>query len=71
MQEGDHVVKGQLLATLHTEVLEAKLLQAQAQLLTNQKMLAKLEEGSRIEDINKAKAEYNTATASTKSAIDC
>lgn len=70
VQEGEHVIKGQLLATLHTKLLEAQLLQAQAQLLTNQKMLAKLEAGSRIEDINKAKAEYNAATARTKSAID-
>jgi HlyD family secretion protein len=70
VQEGDHVIKGQLLAKLHTEVLEAQLLQAQAQLLTNQKMLAKLDAGSRIEEINKARAEYNAASSRTKSAID-
>ncbi len=70
VQEGDHVTKGQLLATLHTDVLEAQLLQAQAQLLTNQQMLAKLEAGNRKEEINKARAEYNAAKARTKSAID-
>lgn len=70
VQEGEYVIKGQLLATLHTEVFEAQLLRAQAQLFTNQKMLAKLEAGSRIEEINKAKAGYNAATARTKSAID-
>jgi HlyD family secretion protein len=70
VQEGDHVIKGQLLAKLHTEVLEAQLLQAQAQLLTYQKMLAKLDAGSRIEEINKARAEYNAVSSRTKSAID-
>jgi HlyD family secretion protein len=45
VQEGDHVIKGQLLATLHTEVLEAQLLQAQAQLFTNQKRRNKQSKG--------------------------
>tara|TARA_R110001606_G_scaffold399222_1_gene582312 strand:- start:40315 stop:41346 length:1032 start_codon:yes stop_codon:yes gene_type:complete len=70
VQEGDHVIKGQLLATLHTQVLEAQLLQAQAQLLTNQQMLAKLEAGNRIEEINKARAEFNAAKARAKGAVD-
>jgi HlyD family secretion protein len=70
VQEGDHVSKGQLLATLHTQVLVAQQLQAQAQLKTNQQMLAKLEAGSRIEEINKAKAEFNAAKARTKGAVD-
>jgi len=70
VQEGDHVTKGQLLATLHTKVLEAQLLQAQAQLVTNQQSLAKLEAGNRIEEINKARAEYVAAKTRTKSAFD-
>ncbi|RLA00193.1 MAG: hemolysin D [Gammaproteobacteria bacterium] len=70
VQEGDHVKKGQLLATLHTEILDAQLLQAQAQLLTSQQTLSKLEAGNRKEEINKAQAEFNAANARKKAAID-
>jgi len=70
VQEGDHVNKGQLLATLHTQVLEAQKLQAEAQLLTNQQMLIKLEAGNRKEEIDKVKAEFNAAQARAKGAVD-
>jgi HlyD family secretion protein len=70
VQEGDHVKKGQLLATLHTQLLDAQLLQIQAQLESSQQTLAKLKAGYRIEDINKAKAEYSAAKAETKAALD-
>ncbi|RKZ91799.1 MAG: hemolysin D [Gammaproteobacteria bacterium] len=70
VQEGDHVKKGQLLATLHTKTLEAQLLQVQAQLQANLQTLAKLEAGSRKEEINKAKAEFAAASARKKAAID-
>lgn len=70
VQEGDHVSKGQLLATLHTQVLVAQQLQAQAQLQTNQQRLAKLEAGNRKEEIDKARAEFNAAKARTKGAVD-
>jgi HlyD family secretion protein len=70
VQEGDHVKKGQLLATLHTAVLEAQLLQAQDQLLINQHTVAKLEAGNRKEEIQKARAEFNAATARKKAVTD-
>ncbi len=70
VQEGDHVKQGQLLATLHTELLEAELLQVQAQLITSQQTLAKLEAGYRKEEINKARAVYNAAKAKKKAASD-
>lgn len=62
VQEGDHVKKGQLLATIHTEILETQLLQSQAQLLTSQQTLSKLEAGNRKEEINKARAEFNASS---------
>ncbi len=68
VQEGDHVKKGQLLARLHTEVLEAKLAEARAQLEAQQQTVAKLEAGSRKEEISKARAELNAARARAKSA---
>jgi HlyD family secretion protein len=70
VQEGDHVSKGQLLATLHTQVLVAQQLQAQAKLQINQKMLGKLEAGNRKEEIDKAKAEFSAAKARAKSVVD-
>jgi len=70
VQEGDHVKKGQLLATLHTELLESELLQAQSKLLASQQILKKLEAGYRKEEIDKAKAQYRAAKAKEKAAID-
>jgi len=70
VQEGDHVKKGQLLGSLHAEVIEAQLMQAQAQLQISEQTLAELKAGSRKEDINKARAEYKAARARTKAAID-
>jgi len=70
VQEGDHVKKGQLLATLHSEILEAQLMQAEAQLKSSELMLAELEAGSRKEEINKAKAEYRAAKSHETAAKD-
>lgn len=70
VEEGDHVQKGQILAHLHTEVFEAQLRQAKAQMQSYQETLNKLEAGSRKEEINKARAELKAAQAHTKSALD-
>jgi HlyD family secretion protein len=70
VEEGDHVKKGQLLATLHKEILETQLMQAQAELETRRQTLAKLEAGSRKEEINKARAEYSAAKIRHKSLLD-
>ncbi len=68
VQEGDRVKKGQLLARLHTEVLEAQLSEAQAQWQAQRQTLAKLEAGSRKEEISKARAELAAAKARASSA---
>lgn len=69
VQEGDHVSKGQLLATLHKETFEAQVSQAKAELEANQQLLNKLLAGSRQEDINKARAQLNAAKARTEAAV--
>lgn len=68
VQEGEHVKKGQLLARLHTDVLDALLAGAQAQMEAQQQTVAKLESGSRKEEVNQAKAELKAARARTKAA---
>ncbi len=68
VQEGDRVKKGQLLARLHTEVLEAQLTEARAQLEAQQQTLGKLEAGSRKQEISKARAELEAARARASSA---
>lgn len=70
VEEGDRVKKGQLLASLHTELLEAQLAEAQAKLLAQQQTLAKLKAGSRKEEIAKARAEAAAAKAEAKMARD-
>lgn len=69
VQEGDHVSKGQLLATLHKDTFKAEIAQAEAELDANQQLLNKLLAGSRQEDINKAKAQLNAARARTEAAV--
>ena len=66
VEEGEKVKKGQLLAILHSEILKAQQKEAQAQLDAQQQMLAKLLAGSRIEEIDKVKAELNAVLARSK-----
>jgi len=68
VQEGDRVLKGQLLARLHTELLEAQLSEAEANLLAQQQVVAKLEAGSRPQEILKGEAELEAAHARAISA---
>ena len=68
VQEGDRVKKGQLLARLHTEILRARLAEAQAQWEAQRQNLNKLQAGSRKEEISKARAELNAAKARATSA---
>ncbi|NOZ53834.1 MAG: HlyD family efflux transporter periplasmic adaptor subunit [Gammaproteobacteria bacterium] len=70
VEEGDSVSQGQLLAHLHTEVLDAQLAEAQAALVVQQQLLRKLEAGSRPEEIHKGEAELTAAHARAKSAQD-
>lgn len=67
VQEGDRVTRGQLLGRLQTELLEAQLAEAQANLAAQEQVVAKLEAGSRPEEIRKGQAELNAALAKAKS----
>jgi len=70
VQEGDRVSKGQLLARLHTELLEAQLTEAGAAVEAQRQVVARLEAGSRPEEIHKAEAELQAAEAQAKAARD-
>ncbi|MCF6338233.1 MAG: efflux RND transporter periplasmic adaptor subunit [Gammaproteobacteria bacterium] len=70
VQEGDRVSKGQLLARLHTELLEAQLAEAEAAMEVQRQVLIKLETGSRSEEVHKAEAELQAAEAQAKAAYD-
>jgi len=68
VQEGDRVTQGQLLARLHSQLLEAQLAEAEAGLHVQQQTLAKLVAGNRPEEIRKGEAELSAAGAKAKSA---
>jgi HlyD family secretion protein len=63
VQEGDQVLKGQLLATLHRERLQAAATAAEAQVAARTAMLARLETGSRPEEVRQARASVAAARA--------
>ncbi len=70
VQEGDRVSKGQLLARLHTELPQAMLDEARAAVQAQRQVVARLEAGSRPEEIRKAEAELQAAEAKAKAAHD-
>ena len=70
VQEGDRVTKGQLLARLHTTVLAAQLARAEAQREAQRQVVARLEAGSRPEEIDKGRAELEAARAMAQAAAD-
>ncbi|HEB82754.1 MAG TPA: biotin/lipoyl-binding protein, partial [Gammaproteobacteria bacterium] len=70
VEEGDRVAKGQLLARVHTELLEAQLEEARAMLQAQQQTVARLKAGSRKEEIARARAEYAAAKHEAKMARD-
>lgn len=63
VEEGDHIERGQLLATLELERFELAVQRAQARLETQQQVVAGLEAGSRPEEIAKARADFAAAQA--------
>lgn len=63
VQEGDRVRKGQMLARLHRERLEASVAVATANVASHKAALARLETGSRPEEIRQARADVNAARA--------
>lgn len=70
VQEGDRVNEGQLLARLHTALLEAQLAQARAELSAQRQEVAKLEAGSRPQEIDRARAQLKAAKARARAAED-
>lgn len=63
VEEGDRIKTGQLLAKLDTTRLELIVRRAEAQLETQQQVVARLEAGSRPEEIRKAEADVLAADA--------
>jgi HlyD family secretion protein len=61
VREGEPVKKGQLLATLDTVRLEGSVDLQQAQLASQRQVVARLEAGSRPEEISKAQADVEAA----------
>jgi ABC-type multidrug transport system ATPase subunit len=70
VQEGDKVKQGQILARLKTARLQASLDAAEAGVAAQQQVLARLESGSRPEEIRKARAETDAAKATAKAVRD-
>jgi len=60
-REGDPVKKGQLLAALDTTRLQSNVTLQQAQLSSQQQVVARMEAGSRPEEISKAQADVEAA----------
>ncbi len=69
VEEGEYVKKGQLLAALHNEILQAQVSEAEAQLEAQRQTVNKLKAGARKEEINKVRAEWGAAKAQSKVAL--
>ena len=61
VREGDRVTAGQVLARLDTLVTTARLLQARAQVDAAKASLLEMEHGTRIEELEQARAELESA----------
>jgi HlyD family secretion protein len=67
-EEGDVVEKGQLLGTVQTERFQASADRAEAQVASQRQVVARLETGSRPQEIQKASADVAAAQARAKDA---
>ena len=63
VQEGDRVHKGQLMAILHRERMQAEYAAAEAKVASQKAVVARLETGSRPEEIRQARADVAAAKA--------
>jgi HlyD family secretion protein len=70
VQEGDKVTRDQVMARLHRARLQASRDEAQAMVAAQEQTLARLEAGSRPEEIAKARADVAAATAQAQAARD-
>lgn len=65
---GDNVYTGQVLASLYSDDLQARLLRARANLVEEKATLAKIKAGTRVEEINIQKVKIENAKTSLKNA---
>jgi multidrug resistance efflux pump len=70
VQEGDKVSRDQVLARLHRTRLQAARDEARAHVAAQEQVLARLEAGSRPEEIAKARADFAAATAQAQTTRD-
>jgi HlyD family secretion protein len=70
IEEGDRVQQGQIVATLDTDTLLAQRGAAQAEIGNARAVLDQLEEGTRVEEIEQARALYKSAESKMKNAKD-
>jgi len=63
VQEGDRVVKGQLLATLHHQRIKAEVATAAARVAAQKAVVARLQAGSRPEEVRQARANVDAVKA--------
>jgi HlyD family secretion protein len=70
IDEGDRVQQGQAIATLDTDTLLAQKGAAQAEIGNAKAVLDQLEEGTRAEEIEQARAMYKSAESKLKNAKD-
>ena len=68
VQEGDQVKPGQILGRLHTKKLEAEVAAARAAADAREQALARLEAGSRSEEIRRARAQADALKAKARAA---
>ncbi len=68
VEEGQRVRRGQLLATLDTATLDARIEEADAQVRQAEANLQKLQNGSRVQDIRQAEARVAAARAAAANA---
>lgn len=66
VEEGDHVVRGQVLATLESTSLGLRLAQAQAQVAVQNEALRRLQAGNRPQEIAQADANMRAAQADAR-----
>lgn len=63
VEEGDPVTEGQVLARLDTRILRLQMEQTQAQIAAQEQVVLKLENGTRPEEIDQARAKVDAASA--------
>jgi HlyD family secretion protein len=66
VEEGDHVISGQVLARLQTNRLEAQIKEIEAKIAAQLEVVKRLEAGTRPQEIEQARAEVAAAQARVK-----